>query len=347
MVRRFILLPLLILPLVACITTKPRSANPTPSAEVLGTVPVRAWGDNTCGSGALSAVLNHYGDPVTEAELDAKFPKGRHGGVVSLDLLLETRRRGFEAELVRGDEALLIEKIQNGTPAILMLRIVNLPGARGDLYHYVIADGWDRDSGLMRFQFGDGRTRWVAPRKLDGAWEGAGRATLLVEPLSLEEALRRAVVLETRGNLDEARESYLHLIDRYPQTPVVWTNLGNVQVALGERDAAESSYRKAIELAPDDRDALNNLAWLMFESDRLEEAEPIARRAVELGGPDPHLALDTLGQILAARGNCDEAARAFSRALGSPTIDARSRAAAEAARMKAERRCASVASSAV
>lgn len=337
--RRVLLLPLLVLPLVACITTKPRSATPTPSAEVVSTVPVRTWGDNTCGSGALSAVLNHYGDPVTEAELDEKFPKGRHGGVVSIDLLLETRRRGFEAQLLRGDETLVVEKIRDGVPVILMLRIVNLPGAGRDLFHYVIADGWDPGRELVRFQFGDGRTRWVSLGKLDKAWEGAGRAMLLVEPLSLEEALRRAVLLETAGNLDEARESYLHLVDRHRDAPVVWTNLGNVRVALGEAEDAKSAYRKAIEIDPDSRDALNNLAWLLHEEGRHEEAEPLARRAVELGGPDPHLALDTLGHILASRGECGEAIEAFASALRSPTIDAATRAATDAARMETERRC--------
>lgn len=347
MVRRVLLLPLLVLPLVACITTKPRSARPTPAAEVITSVPVRTWGDNTCGSGALSAVLNHYGDPVTEAELDAKFPKGRHGGVVSIDLLLETRQRGFEAALVRGEEAMVVEKIREGVPVILMLRIVNLPGAGGDFYHYVIADGWDPNRELVRFQFGDGRTRWVSLRKLDRAWEGAGRAMLLVEPLSLEEALRRAVHLEGRGNLEQARESYLHLIDRHPRAPVVWTNLGNVQTALGETAEAKASYRTAIEIDPEGRDALNNLAWLLYEEGRSEEAEPLARRAVELGGPDPHLALDTLGHILASRGACAEAIEAFARALGSPTIDSATRAVTDAARMETERRCGMTAANAM
>ncbi|HVR42792.1 MAG TPA: tetratricopeptide repeat protein [Thermoanaerobaculia bacterium] len=332
-------LPILVLPLVSCITTRPRSAQPAPAAEVIRTVPVRQWGDNTCGSGALSAVLNHFGDPVSEAELDQAFPKGRHGGVVSVDLLLETRRRGFDARIVQGDRALVVERVRAGVPVILMLRVVDLPGARGDLFHYVIADGYDPERELFRVQFGDGKARWTRLERLARAWEGAGNATLLVEPQALESALRQAVLLEEKGRLDEARESYLHLAVRHSDSAIVWTNLGNVEARRGDPDAAESAYRRAIEIDPEGRDALNNLAWLLYGERRLDEAETIARRAVEAPGPDPHLAWDTLGHVLVARGECREAAEAWTRALESPSLDRAGRAAATAALQSTLRDC--------
>lgn len=323
--RRLVILPLALLA-VSCITMRPRGAEPTDAAMVVENIPLERWGDNTCGSGALAAVLTHFGDAVTEAELNEAFPKGRNGGVVSVDLLLETRRRGFDAQLVRGDASLIETRLRDGKPSILMLQVVDLPGNARDFYHYVVADGLDPEQELIRFQFGDGNARWIPLAKLEEPWKGAGYGTILVDPLTLESGLRRAVLLEEKGSLAEAIVEYQALLRRYPEAAIAWTNLGNVQAKAGAHDQAEAAYRKALERDPKDRDALNNLAWLLFRRDRAAEAEPLARAAVAAGGPDPHVALDTLGHVLAALGRCADARIAFGEALEFESIDESSEA---------------------
>lgn len=331
--RPLMLLLALVPLLTACLTTKPRSVSPTPWAEVVENIPVRQWSDNACGSGALATVLNHYGDPVTEDQLDAVFPKGRHGGVVSVDVLLEARGRGFDARLVEGDKPLVVETVKAGRPVILMLQVVDLPGDSRDYFHYVVADGHDPDRDLIRFQFGDGKVRWVPLEKLAGPWEKTGNATLLIEPASLETAVRRAVVLEETGDLAGAAESYRKLVTEHPSSSLAWTNLGNVESRRGDKAAAEASYRKAIAAEAGNRDALNNLAWLLYEQGRLEEAEPFARRAAVQGQPDANYPFDTLARILAARGKCEEAGDAWSSALQTPGLsDAAKNEIAEARR---------------
>ncbi len=327
--RRLLILPLALLA-VSCITVRPRGAQPTDAATIVENIPVERWGDNTCGSGALAAVLTHFGDEATEAELNEALPKGKHGGVVSVDLLLETRRRGFDAQLVRGDRQLIENRLRDGKPSILMLQVVDLPGSERDFYHYVVADGLDPDKNLVRFQFGDGKARWIPLQKLEEPWKGAGYGTILVDPLTLESGLRRAVLLEEKGSLAEAIVEYQSLLRRYPQAATAWTNLGNVQTKAGAEDEAEASYRKALAIDSKDRDALNNLAWLLLTKDRAAEAEPLARAAVEAGGPDPHLALDTLGHVLAALGKCAEAREAYGAALDCESIDQEAEAAIRA-----------------
>ena len=318
--RRLAILPLALLA-ASCITMKPQGAQPTAAAVIVENIPVERWGDNTCGAGALAAVLKHYGDEATEAQLNEALPKGRHGGVVSVDLLLETRRRGFDAQLVRGNEELIVSRLRDGRPSILMLQVIDLPGNQRDFYHYVVADGLDAERSLIRFQFGDGKARWIPLAKLDEPWKGAGYGTILVDPLALENGLRRAVLLEEKGSLAEAIVEYEALLRRYPDAATAWTNLGNVQTKTGAVDEAEASYRKALEIDPKDRDALNNLAWLLLAKDRPAEAEPLARAAVAAGGPDPHLALDTLGHVLAALGKCTAAREAYGAALECESID--------------------------
>ncbi len=93
-------------------------------------------------------------------------------------------------------------------------------------------------------------------------------------------------------------------------------NLGNVLTSRGLASEAEEAYRQALDLDPGQSDALNNLSWLLLEAGRdLSEARDLAYRAVALGGPDPYLALDTLGRILLEIGHCQEATVVFETAL--------------------------------
>lgn len=321
----------LLIPILSggCITLKPRSQRPGASAVVLSSIPVRAWGDNTCGAGALTTVLNYFHSPATEDELNAVLKKGRHGGVVSIDLMLEARKRGFDAKLIKGTPQLVEDAIRAGTPPILMLRILNVPGQQSDLFHYIVVDGFDTEKNLARMQFGDGRQRWasletahIAPvgGGLQKAWEGTDFATLVVQPSGskpreIQVELRNAVALEESGQLEAARQAYRELLGSDAGSSVAWTNLGNVEARLGNHVEAETAYREALRLDPANRDAANNLAWVLLQMNRLEPAEEMARHAESLSGPDDDLVLDTLAQVLEARGKCAEAVATWERAI--------------------------------
>lgn len=295
---------------------------PGPHARVLTGVPLHSFGLQSCGAGSLSAVLGYHGEPVTLEELDAVLPKGRNDGVLTLDLLLEARRRGYDARLVEGMPELVGRELQEGRPVILMLQVLDAPGQRRDYYHYVVVDGVEPPKGLVRVHFGDGKARWTTFERLDRAWRATRRTTLLIAPggpgqrTAAQNALRYAVALEAAGRAAEAAALYRSLLEDDPGSALLWTNLGNVEAGAGEAAAAEAAYRRALELDPANADALNNLAWLLLgQRERLAEAEELARRAVAAGGPDPHLALDTLGRVLRARGRCTEAVEVLSGAL--------------------------------
>ncbi|HUO84550.1 MAG TPA: tetratricopeptide repeat protein [Thermoanaerobaculia bacterium] len=329
---RYPALAVLALALAGCLTPRPPSMTPSSVAEVIEGVPLERWGDNTCGAGALAAVLRFHGSKATEAELVPRLPRGRNDGVVSVDLLLAAREHGLEAEMVRGDRALLAATIQGGVPAILMLRVADLPGERRDLYHYVVADGYDEVRGIFRMHFGDGSARWVSLDPIGGptldnlerAWKGAGYAMLVVTGSAVMPAdalptgIRRAVYLEEEGRLDEAAALYRLLLDESPQSALAWTNLGNVETRRERMEAAEHAYREALARDPDDRDALNNLASLLLRDNRaLEEAETLARRAALQEGPDHYLYTDTWARALTARGQCLEAIPLFDNVIAS------------------------------
>ena len=262
-------------------------------------------------------MLNSYGDMVSEAQLGADLPKAPGGGVLSVDLLLAARQRGFEASLVPGDGETIQREIAQNHPSILMLKLLDVPGERRDIYHYVVVDGFDPGRGLFRVQFGDGKVRWTSLARIERAWRGTSHALLLVRPrreLGLE--LERAVELERTERWREAATLYRDIIAAWPNAARAWVNLGNVEARLDRPQESERAYRRALVLAPGFADALNNLAWLLLSGgSRLEEAEELALEATREAGPDQPVALDTLGRVQLARGRCADAEKTFSSAL--------------------------------
>jgi len=268
------------------------------------------------------------------ATWDRTLPKTR-GGVLSIDLVLAARQKGFDARLVTGTYATVARELLDGRPVILMLQVIQAPGHSYDFFHYVVLDGIDMNGQLVRVQFGDRKARWVKFARLENAWKGGGYAQIIIAPKDpAAEALRAAVALEDQGKYAEAAEAYRRILATHPDSPIAWTNLGNAEMQLGDSARAEDAFRKALALDAMSADALNNLAWLLYRQKRLGEAEELAHRAVAAPAPDEWMRLDTLAQIQLARGKCAEALQTWERAL--KDVPATSRAglsqAADAAR---------------
>jgi Tfp pilus assembly protein PilF len=313
------------------------SRKTSASATVIPDVPMQKWDIKSCGAGSLSAVLQHYGDPTSMDEWQEKLPKTR-GGVMSIDLVLAAREKGFDARLATGDASLVEAEVRDGHPVILMLKVIQAPGKGYDFFHYVVLDGHDPVKNLFRVQFGDGKARWAPIERLAPAWKSTQYATILIHPADPNAAaLRAAVQLEEAGKYALAAHAYREVLASDPRSALAWTNLGNAEMHLGRLPAAEEAFRKALEVDPESADALNNLAWLLYEQKRVEEAEPLARRAAITKAPDAWMRLDTLARILAARGACAEAEMTFRQAIAQvPEARAQERAEIEAA---ARQRC--------
>jgi len=329
---------------VACLSLAPRSQPVSVAGLAIEGVPARRWAENRCAAGALSEVLNYLGDPVTEERLSRSLTRGRGGGVITVDLLLAARNRGYDTQLVRGDVDLLARELEQQRPLILMLRVLDAPGTDDDRFHYVVLSGLDPEQRLVLVHFGDSRKRWVPIQAFQRPWAAGDYATLLIgpaeAPVATEADFRRAVMLEAAGNIQEAIALYRHFLHSHPQSALAWTNLGNAHAGSGEDHLAEVAYRNALFLEKDHRDALNNLAWLLLRQGRLEEAEVLARRAVHQNEVDPHLPLDTLARVLLARGRCEEAIATFQEGLrGIPDAQTEMRALMEEGHTRAQREC--------
>jgi tetratricopeptide repeat protein/peptidase C39-like protein len=337
-------LALCALPLIlaSCVTLTPRSRPVSPNASVIPQMPMLKWGVESCGAGSLATVLQHYGDPTSMQQWDTTLPK-THGGVMTVDMLIAARQKGFDAQLVTGTPEMITDELLAGRPVILMLQVIVGPGQAFDFFHYIVADGIDRERGLIRTQWGDRQARWVSLAKLEKPWNGGGHAAILIRPKGdkdLREALRDAVALEADGKFADAAARYREIVTAHPDSSVAWTDLGNAEEQLGDRTAAELAFRKALAIDPASRDALNNLAWLLYQQKRLDEAESFARQAVAQRGPDAYLVLDTLARVLAAKGACAEAVQTFQQAIDAvPTSQSQTRVDMQNALREAQRSC--------
>ena len=329
--------------LASCVTLTPRSKAPSPSAASIPQMPILKWGIESCGAGSLATVLQHYGDSTSMQQWEATLPKTR-GGVMTVDMLIAARQKGFDAQLVTGTPQLLTDELHSGRPVILMLQVIFGPGQAYDFYHYIVVDGIDAERGLIRTQWGDRQARWVSLARLEKAWSGGGHAAILIHPRTSDDevriALRNAIALEDDGKYAEAAARYREILAAHPESVVAWTDLGNAEEQLGNRTEAEEAFRRALKIDPTSRDALNNLAWLLYQQKRLDEAESLARKAVALPGPDSYLVLDTLARVLSAKGSCDEALRTFQQAIDAvPSSQAQARAEIERGLRETRRSC--------
>lgn len=306
---------LLLLTTMSCVFWTPSSRRAGVDARVIPNVPTQHWDIKSCGAGSLSSVLQHYGDRTTMREWNDSLRKTR-GGVMSIDMVIAARQKGFDARLVTGDRQTLERELLDGRPIILMLQVIETPGRAYDFFHYIVLDGIDTGRQLLRTQFGDGKARWVPFKRLETAWRGGGSAAIFIRPKDpATDALRVAVTMEEQGHYDDAAREYRRILDLHPHSAVAWTNLGNVEVRRGNASAAEEAFRKAIEVDGSAADAMNNLAWMLYQQKRLEEAESLARRAVATPAADAWTRLDTLARIQLDRGECVEAVRTWERAI--------------------------------
>ncbi len=161
-----------------CVFRAPPSAEPGNAALVVQEVPVLLFNEDDCGAGSLATLLTFWGVAFKHDRLATELPRMRRGKVLSIDLLLAAREYGLDAHWTVGNEQVLSTELRERRPVILLLRVANAPGRKRDHYHYVVVDGFDPESRLVRVLFGDGEVRWIGLDRLEKAWRGGGYALL-------------------------------------------------------------------------------------------------------------------------------------------------------------------------
>lgn len=119
-----------------------------------------------------------------------------------------------------------------------------------------------------------------------------------------------------QGNYEEAAKLYQEAIDKNPQDPTHYYNLGIAFMRMDKHDEAIEAFKKMIEIQPDSYSALKCLGQLYGKKKDYEEASKYFFLAVKVSSDDPE-AHYNLGVSLVNIGDYPRALDAFRKSINS------------------------------
>lgn len=128
-----------------------------------------------CGAQALAAAVAYIDDDVDEASLAEALP-WHEEGALAVELLLEARRRGYEATIARGDLLKLSRCVDEGVPAIVLFDSayeVRWFLARYDMpkvMHWAVVSGVHRNGDFVLLAARDRRHHRVRREEFERRW---------------------------------------------------------------------------------------------------------------------------------------------------------------------------------
>jgi tetratricopeptide (TPR) repeat protein len=132
--------------------------------------------------------------------------------------------------------------------------------------------------------------------------------------LELKESFTKAVELQAAGKLDEAEAAYKAIIEKHPDVPEVYQNLGNIYALRKDVPAAEAAFTKALELRPESADIAAQLAKLYQDNGQPEKAMAVMEKSAG-SNPQDAKAQFNRGIFLLNAGKNEEAIAAFEAAI--------------------------------
>jgi tetratricopeptide (TPR) repeat protein len=130
----------------------------------------------------------------------------------------------------------------------------------------------------------------------------------------LRASFQSAVELQSAGKLDEAEAAYKAILEKNPDVPEVYQNLGSVYALKKNVPAAEAAFLKGLELRPDSADIATQLAKLYQDSGQPEKAMAIMEKSAGANPADAKAQFNRGIFLLNAYKN-DEALAAFEAAV--------------------------------
>ncbi|MBS3804707.1 MAG: tetratricopeptide repeat protein [Oleiphilaceae bacterium] len=116
----------------------------------------------------------------------------------------------------------------------------------------------------------------------------------------------RAMLLDSRGELEAAERDLRTIIELQPDNAVALNALGYILATRTERlDEARNLIEKALRIEPENPAILDSMGWVLFQQGEIDQALTYLRRAYE-DFPDPEVAAH-LGEALWVNGQRDQA----------------------------------------
>jgi len=136
----------------------------------------------------------------------------------------------------------------------------------------------------------------------------------------LSSSFKTAVDLQAAGKLDEAEAAYKAILEKNPDVPEVYQNLGAVYASKNDVAAAEATYLKGLELRPDSPEIATQLAKLYQASGQADKATALMAKSAASNPTDAKAQFNQGIFLLNAYKN-EEAIAAFEAAIkADPTM---------------------------
>jgi tetratricopeptide (TPR) repeat protein len=132
-------------------------------------------------------------------------------------------------------------------------------------------------------------------------------------------ALLMVAILEMTGKQAEALSFLEKHVDKTPNDVRSAMLLAERQIG-SDKETAIATYETILTKTPDNFVVLNNLAFLSFQNGNLDKAETMAKKAVSLQ-PENADSVDTLAQILIAKGDKEAALKLYSDIATRPILN--------------------------
>ena len=98
----------------------------------------------------------------------------------------------------------------------------------------------------------------------------------------LEHILQEAVSLCRMGNLSAAKDIYSNVLKEFPRHPEVLTNLGTIELQIGDKFAGIKLLEKSLSINPNQTQALSNLGNGLIEVKDYKEAIKFFNKSINL-----------------------------------------------------------------
>jgi len=129
-----------------------------------------------------------------------------------------------------------------------------------------------------------------------------------------QEHLQSIISLFTQGQLQQALTESSQLLERFPNSVVLYNIAGACNAGLMQFDAAIRSYKKALKINPDYADAYSNMGNALKDKGDLEAAIQSYKQALKIK-PDYAQAYNNMGNALKDKGDLEAAIQSYKQAL--------------------------------
>ena len=283
---RFLLTALLALVLSACMTPQALDLRGQPPQAVeLSAVPFYAQREYQCGPAALAMVMSYLGRAITPDELAPSLYIPDREGTLAVELLAQSRMRGFVPERLTPDLRVIAQAVAEGSPVIVFQ---NNGLSWYPVWHYAVVIGVDAARGKVILRSGDEPRLVMSWSVFDRTWTRSGRWAIRLLPVTAEWPASAALPVVSSQLLAMSRVApafaltgVRRALQRWPQEVPLWLALAKVTEQEQGLASAEAVLREGLLALPEAPWLLNNLADVLTRSGQPSEAITLARRALQ------------------------------------------------------------------